>query len=200
VSVSSPIFKPPSTSLTDIGISSDNVCITQTIYDGAPPIASGGKLNIFCATPGYSYLTLFRELPVSTTSSNEESSSATGTIPLSLSTPTRPSIPTRGPPTPTSISPSPSSPPAGEWQLSDPSSPVSAGVIAGATVGGVALLLLVAFLVWFFGFHRKKNGAPGNHGTQGGATSQYTTVSHLPEWVPPSSTPYVGHAQYPNTR
>ena len=157
-------------------------------------------MNIFCATQEYSYLTLFRELPASTTSSSEDSSSTDVTTSLSLSTPTRPSIPTRGPSTPTGSSPSPSSSPAGEWQLSDPRSPVSAGVIAGAVIGGVVLLLLVAFLVWFFGFRRKKKGAHGNHGIQGGVTSEYATVSHLPEWIPPSSVPYVGHAQYPNTR
>jgi hypothetical protein len=36
---------------------------------------------------------------------------------------------------------------------------VSPGIIAGATIAGVALLSVLAFLIWFFGFHRKKVAA-----------------------------------------
>jgi hypothetical protein len=34
---------------------------------------------------------------------------------------------------------------------------MNAGVIAGATIAGVAILLVLGFLIWFFVFHRKKN-------------------------------------------
>jgi hypothetical protein len=36
---------------------------------------------------------------------------------------------------------------------------VSPGIIAGATIAGVALLSVLAFLIWFFGLHRKKAAA-----------------------------------------
>jgi hypothetical protein len=36
---------------------------------------------------------------------------------------------------------------------------VSPGLIAGATIAGVALLAVIAFMIWFFGFHRRKAAA-----------------------------------------
>jgi hypothetical protein len=33
------------------------------------------------------------------------------------------------------------------------------GAIAGATIANVALLAVIAFMIWFFGFHRRKAAA-----------------------------------------
>lgn len=72
---------------------------------------------------------------------------------MSLGTPTSSSLSTSTPTT----NPTPNPAGASSDQNSQPSSSNSTGAIAGAVVGGVLGLALIIYLVWWFGFKRKKN-------------------------------------------
>lgn len=68
-------------------------------------------------------------------------------------------------------------------------------MIAGATVAGAALLLVITFLAWFFGFYKKK--------IAGQIPSTYVTgyQSGGPKYAHSPETPeYVGPAELPSPR
>ncbi|CAO2647262.1 Nn.00g081840.m01.CDS01 [Neocucurbitaria sp. VM-36] len=131
--------------------SNDYSCITQTMHYTYPaPVPDDNqKLKVLCGQR-WSQYELYRTLPTSTISS----SSLTSVV---SSTPS---------PTPSNPTASPTSPAITTSQIPNqtpaPSTPTSPGVIAGATIAGVALLLVIAFLIWFFGFHRRRPGAPAD--------------------------------------
>jgi hypothetical protein len=114
-----------------------------------PPPGAGQKKKPVCVGKGWSVFDVYRvspSTPTPTVSSSSRTAYALTPSPT-LSSPT--SSPTSRASTTTPIYTLPAS----------PSQSVSPGVIAGATIAGVALLSVIAFMIWFFGFHRRKAAA-----------------------------------------
>ncbi|KAH7407002.1 hypothetical protein DE146DRAFT_416069 [Phaeosphaeria sp. MPI-PUGE-AT-0046c] len=122
---------------------SGSTCTTQTLHAAYPTSASESnqKMKPLCAPTGYNRIHLYRATTalIASTSSLRISSSASASSAFSASQTfsSTASSQTAAPPDPKP-------------------QPVSPGVIAGASIAGVALLLVLAFLIWFFGFHRRK--------------------------------------------
>jgi hypothetical protein len=61
-----------------------------------------------------------------------------------------------------------------------PAQTANPGAIAGATIANVALLAVIAFMIWFFGFHRRKAAAQRDQ--------QWHVQQYLPQtWQQPET-------------
>lgn len=122
-----------------------STCMTQTLHSTfpAPSFDPTQLIKPMCVTKGYNVVDMYRVSPTPTPSTSSLQPSMTPTSRPSASLPaSQTSSNTASSQTAAPTDPSPQ--------------PVNPGVIAGATIAGVALLLVLAFLIWFFGFHRRK--------------------------------------------
>ncbi|KAJ5967122.1 hypothetical protein N7501_003370 [Penicillium viridicatum] len=138
--------------------SSCNVCRTMTIFQSAP-YASPSASNIFCAENWVAF-TVFRELAVSTTSSESSAiSTSSRTSVLSTTAPSTTGSSTNNSPTtaaPT-VAVSTTATQAGDLQtVTGSKSSQSQGWIAGAVIGSVAATAIIAGLIGWFVYLRKK--------------------------------------------
>lgn len=134
--------------------SCDNSCITQTIYQTFPTIDP--LTNYFCAD-AWDAFTVYRTIPVTTSSSSSSTSSSSSSTPSQTSTPTSTS--------------STSSTTPSQTQTSVPTPSSSKAWIAGPVIGVLALIALIAFVLWFL--RRRRQRANNN------ATTQQPPASYL---------------------
>ncbi|KAL2698221.1 hypothetical protein AAEP93_010931 [Penicillium crustosum] len=134
--------------------SSCNVCRTMTIFQSAP-YASPSASNIFCAEYWVAF-TVFRELAVSTTSSKSSTiSTSSRTSVLSTTVPSTTGSSSNNSPTtaaPT-VAASTTATQAGDSQTVTSQ---SQGWIAGAVIGSVAATAIIAGLIGWIVYLRKK--------------------------------------------
>lgn len=121
-----------------------STCMTQTLHSTfpAPSFDPTQLVKPMCVTKGYNVIDMYRvsPTPIPSTSSLGPSMTPTSRPSASLPASQTSSIPASS----QTAAPSPGP------------QPVNPGIIAGASIAGIALLLVLAFLIWFFGFHRRK--------------------------------------------
>lgn len=149
-------------------------CITQTIYATSPDIGDS-VTDYFCGVGGaWSALTVFRDIPSTSSSSSSSTSSSfpssTSSLPSTTSSASPNSSSTVASPTSSSTST-----PTSTSHKSGSSS--SKAWIAGPVLGAIAVLGFVAFLVWYFwNRKRKSNLAAENRQSHNQDYPQYTEV------------------------
>ncbi|CAG7996635.1 unnamed protein product [Penicillium olsonii] len=138
----------------DGGSSPCIVCRTMTLFQSAP-YALPSATNIFCAE-SWSAFTVFRELAVSTTSSDSSSSTISTSLRTTTQSTTPPTITSSSTQAPSTTDTTTATQSGESQTVTGSESSQSRGWIAGAVVGSFIAVAIVAGLVGWFVYRRKK--------------------------------------------